>query len=342
MDQPLSPSKKPLVSVLVVTYNQEAYIAHTLDSLLNQDCDFGYEILVGEDCSTDGTRTICEAYASKYPDRIRLFANTVNLGLVPNYLNLIRAAAGTYLADCGGDDYWIAPDKLRQQVAILESHPDVTLVAANWQLLQASDGCISPNQLNLTADWYDPERFGLRAVADYLNRKGYPPVVLSSACLRASLAHALLNQHPEVFDGSDAVCEDLPLTLWLLAQGPFYVQQAEVMVYRKLGESVSHTRSPFDLQKGFANQSFWQTWSLVQALGLHASDLAPYLKRQWNDMVHAAFMTEDRSWMRLQRQRLRVAGLGLSFRDTLKVILLSVKPLYRFVMSLRSRNRSTH
>lgn len=341
MDQSLNQSSKPLVSVLVVTYNQEAYIARTLDSLLNQDCTFNYEILIGEDCSTDGTKAICETYTNRHPSRIRLFSNTTNLGLVPNYVNLIRAAQGAYLADCGGDDYWIATDKLRRQIAILEAHPEVTLVAANWQLLRAADGSITPNQMALKTDWFEPERFGNQAVADYLNRQHMPPIVLSSACLRASLVKALLAKHPDVFEGFDAVCEDLPLTLWLLKQGPFYVLQADVMVYRKLTESVSHTSSPYALQKGFANKSFWQTWSLIQHLGIQASDVKPYLRRQWADMVHAAFMTADRDWMRHQQKRLRSAGLSLSWRDALKALLLYCKPLYRFVMFLRLQNRST-
>ncbi|MDD2612459.1 MAG: glycosyltransferase, partial [Bacteroidales bacterium] len=70
----------PTVSILVITYNQEAYIGKALDSLLMQECPFDYEILVGEDCSTDGTRNICLEYAKNNPDKIRLFLNEKNKG----------------------------------------------------------------------------------------------------------------------------------------------------------------------------------------------------------------------------------------------------------------------
>ena len=77
MDKTMS-SNPPLVSILVAAYNQEAYIARTLDSLLGQDCPFDYEILVGEDCSTDATRDICREYANQHPGKIRLFLNADN------------------------------------------------------------------------------------------------------------------------------------------------------------------------------------------------------------------------------------------------------------------------
>ena len=78
-----------LISVVVCTYNQEATIARTLDSILMQQCHVPYEIILGEDCSTDGTLAICETYASKHPDKIRLLANKENKGLLDNYFDCI-------------------------------------------------------------------------------------------------------------------------------------------------------------------------------------------------------------------------------------------------------------
>lgn len=342
MEETVSKPIDPLVSILVITYNQEAYIANTLESLLNQDCDFPYEILVGEDCSTDGTRAICETYARQYPGRIRLIANPTNLGLMPNYLNLIRQAKGHYLSDCGGDDYWVAPDRLRRQVALLESHPEVTMVVGNWRLLHEADGSLSLNQMQLTADLYEPHRCGPQAVADYLNRRYLPFVVLSTACFRTAQVNTLLATYPALFEGPDAACEDLPLTLMLLAQGPFYVQKDEVLVYRLLPKSVSHDHSAYALQKGFANRAFWQAWSIISLLGLDAKAVRPYIKRQWDDMVHAAFITADQEWMRAQTKRLKTAGLTLPFKAALKATILNCKPLYHAVSWLLHRFSSTN
>ena len=89
-----------LISVVVCTYNQEDTIARTLDSILMQQCHVPYEIIIGEDCSTDQTLSVCEAYASKFPDKIRLIANKPNKGIIDNYFDCILASNGQYIADC--------------------------------------------------------------------------------------------------------------------------------------------------------------------------------------------------------------------------------------------------
>ena len=75
----------PLVTVLVTTYNQEKYIAQALDSVLAQKTDFPFEIYVSEDCGTDGTRTILQDYARRYPDMIRLNLRDKNVGISRNW-----------------------------------------------------------------------------------------------------------------------------------------------------------------------------------------------------------------------------------------------------------------
>lgn len=96
---------RPEVSVITVTYNQAGTIARTLDSILAQECDFDYEIVIGEDCSTDDTLDICRRYAAAHPDKIRLLHNTVNKGIIDNYFDCIMECRGKYIADCPGDDY---------------------------------------------------------------------------------------------------------------------------------------------------------------------------------------------------------------------------------------------
>ena len=124
------------VSVIVPTYNHEPYIRQCLDSLVNQETSFPYEILVGEDDSRDGTREICKEYAAKYPDKIRLFLNdrqnVVYIHGFPtgrwNFINLLRHARGEYVAFCDGDDFWNVPHKLQKQVDYLETRPDFGMV----------------------------------------------------------------------------------------------------------------------------------------------------------------------------------------------------------------------
>ncbi len=120
---------RPLVSVFVLTYNHEQYIEQSLESVVGQQADFDFEIVVGEDCSTDATRARVLELLARYPDRIRLVTANANVGVFRNYLRLLRACRGRYLAHLDGDDYWL-PGKLAQQVALLQSR-DVAAVYAN-------------------------------------------------------------------------------------------------------------------------------------------------------------------------------------------------------------------
>ncbi len=117
----------PLVSVIVTTYNHEPYLTRALDAILQQECDFGVEIVLGEDCSTDGTLAICREYAEKYPKQITLIASTENVGWRANYRRCVEAARGKYVAFCDGDDYWCDQNRLAEQVTLMESNPQVGL-----------------------------------------------------------------------------------------------------------------------------------------------------------------------------------------------------------------------
>jgi predicted O-linked N-acetylglucosamine transferase (SPINDLY family)/predicted SAM-dependent methyltransferase/GT2 family glycosyltransferase len=118
-------------SVLMVTYNHEKFIAQAIDSILMQEVDFEYEIVIGEDCSTDNTRQIIIDYQTKYPDKIRLLLHEVNLGAHENFIATYKSCHGEYIALLEGDDYWISPDKLKKQVDFLDRHSDFTICFTN-------------------------------------------------------------------------------------------------------------------------------------------------------------------------------------------------------------------
>lgn len=108
------------LSVFVVTYNQEKYIRQCLDSILMQKTNFDYEVVIGEDHGTDGTRAICEEYAEKY-SQVRLLPLTENLGIAGNWKRVLLECKGEYIAMCEGDDYWIDDLKLQKQVDRMET-----------------------------------------------------------------------------------------------------------------------------------------------------------------------------------------------------------------------------
>jgi glycosyltransferase involved in cell wall biosynthesis len=110
-------------TVLLVTYNHAPYIAQALDSVLGQVTDFPFEVIISDDCSSDGTRGIIEQYAERYPGRIRLLLSERNRNDNEVTARGIRAAAGEFIAFLDGDDWWTVPHKLQAQVRFLESHP---------------------------------------------------------------------------------------------------------------------------------------------------------------------------------------------------------------------------
>jgi len=115
------------LSVLVITYNHEPFIAQALDSVLMQRTGFDYEIVIGEDCSTDGTRAIVLDYQRRHPDRIRLLLPEKNLGANRNFIATYEACCGDYIAMLEGDDYWTDPLKLQHQVDFLDAHPEFVI-----------------------------------------------------------------------------------------------------------------------------------------------------------------------------------------------------------------------
>lgn len=115
------------VSVCVVTYNQEKYIAECLQSLVDQVTDFPFEIIVGEDCSTDRTREIVLEFQKRYPDIIKPLLHVENVGASQNYLMTNAKACGEYIAHMDGDDYAL-PGKLQAQADFLDANPDCNIV----------------------------------------------------------------------------------------------------------------------------------------------------------------------------------------------------------------------
>jgi len=119
--------KLPTVSVLITTYNHEKFIEECIDGVLKQKTDFVYEIVIGDDCSTDRTRKICQRYARKYPDKINLICNKKNIGSIVTWQNALNVCIGKYIALCDGDDYWVDPYKLQKQVHFLDQNEDYSL-----------------------------------------------------------------------------------------------------------------------------------------------------------------------------------------------------------------------
>ncbi len=217
--------KKLKVSVAVATYNHEKYIRHTLESIIEQKVNFDFEVLIGEDCSTDGTADVVREYASKYPDLIIPIIREKNLGGTRNLLDLIMRAKGENVAFVEGDDYWIDENKLQKQVDFLDSHPDY--IACFGQCIIVDE---NENRQKELEEWSGfMKRGGDYTIKDF--EEYILPGQTATAMYRKAAYGKLEQKIAEAkIDVSDFIDRDQ--ILLMLAVGKIYNLGTEVSAYR--------------------------------------------------------------------------------------------------------------
>jgi glycosyltransferase involved in cell wall biosynthesis len=140
-------SNIPSVSVFMITYNHEKFISAAIEGILLQKTNFTFELVIGEDCSGDKTRMICESFTKKN-SIINLLPETKNnLGVNKNAERTFNECRAKYIAICEGDDYWTDPYKLQKQVDFLEDNPDYVLVHHNAKTIDEKGNLVNESNL---------------------------------------------------------------------------------------------------------------------------------------------------------------------------------------------------
>lgn len=139
-------SDEIVLSVIVLAYNHEKYIAQALDSILEQQVNFNIEVIVGDDASTDQTQEILREYNEMFPGIFQMILREKNLGPAGNDYDLHMRAKGKYIAHLEGDDFWICKNKLQKQVDFLENHTEYSACVHKYTIVD-SDGSPQKNQL---------------------------------------------------------------------------------------------------------------------------------------------------------------------------------------------------
>lgn len=137
---------KLLLNVLMITYNHEKYIEQSVLSVLNQKTDFEYNIIIGEDCSTDSTRSILLNLKDKYPDKINLLLQETNVGARKNLRMVEELCTAPFIACLEGDDYWTSENKLQKQVDFLKTNKEYSACVHRIDIIDA-DGRLLKNEL---------------------------------------------------------------------------------------------------------------------------------------------------------------------------------------------------
>ena len=215
-----------MLSIMVITYNHEHYIRAALESIIEQQTAFSIEVVVGEDCSTDGTRAILLEYQARYPTLIRLLLHEHNLGVSHNWETTMQACRGKYIALLEGDDYWTSPQKLQKQVDFLETHPDFSMCFHNTRIKYEED---SPRRASPLVTTHAKTELTL----DDVTRDW------SIATATVVFRRELLQTVPEWVHNSVVV--DLPVFALLASRGRVGYLLGEMSVYRVHAGGVTST-----------------------------------------------------------------------------------------------------
>jgi glycosyltransferase involved in cell wall biosynthesis len=225
-----------VASVAMVTYNHAGYIRTAIESVLNQQTSFPFELVIGEDCSTDGTREIVFECQRLFPQQIRVITSDKNVGIAENLRRVEGECRGRYIAYCDGDDFWHLPEKLEKQVRFLEAHPEYILVHTNFRVFYQDSGKLGPQQIwrnngSDDANAYDELIAGTRWVHTL------------TACARMSVLSPILNTCDEPHN-TRFMMGDTQRWLELARRGQVKYLPMISATWRQLPESASQSRSP--------------------------------------------------------------------------------------------------
>jgi glycosyltransferase involved in cell wall biosynthesis len=215
----------PKLSVVMITYNHAKYIEQAVNSVLLQDTNFDYEIIIGEDCSTDRTREILIEFQKRHPEKIKLVLHPENVGMISNFTFVLNRARGQYIALIEGDDYWTSPNKLQQQVDYMEANPECRICFHEVEVRYEYQPRKTPRRKTYPVGHYQLEQVlkgGLMETTSVVFRSAIKPLPDWFGDLRASA--------------------DWPLFVWLLLQGGRVdcMSETPMAVYRKHAGSITY------------------------------------------------------------------------------------------------------
>jgi glycosyltransferase involved in cell wall biosynthesis len=305
---------EPLASVLILTYNHASYIAQAIESALNQKTNFSFEVIVGDDCSTDNTREIINGYLEKFPERMKISFPEKNQGALKNEQNLVNMAKGKYICILEGDDYWTDPLKLEKQLSFLEANPDYGMAHSDVDHYYQNTGT-TERHVNRTNGIVIPQAY---IFAELIKPQ---PLFIKTAtvCFRKDL----INRY---FDYDLAIREQWPLTDLALWMDISYHAKAHYFdevfaTYRLLNESASRTALP---EKKYRYHVGLYRLKKSYIEKYHCSeDVKTMLEENYyRDLIKIAFNMGDKALARESADYLKNRNLRLTKKE--RLILLSI------------------
>lgn len=227
-----------LLSVHLLTYNNEKHIEVTLESIVNQKVNFEYEIVIGDDCSTDNTLDILTKYKLKYPTLIKLKRNKTQLGILKNFKTTLDRCNGKYVFDIAGDDIIQSENALQIMVDALQKDTNIGFVDCGYDRLDDKNGRIIrfKNRSIITA-----------SKTAYLNAVLMGKIIPVGLCYNKDLLYQYVDF--ETYFKMNLTIEDYPILVDMIMNTNFSRITKSLVTYRVHDTSYSH-------KKTFENHSF--------------------------------------------------------------------------------------
>lgn len=254
--------KDPKLSVILITYNHEKYIRRALDSVLSQETDFPFEVVIGDDCSPDDTKNIIKEYRNNYPEQIRLVHREKNTGRPTlNVYETTMKCRGEYLAYLEGDDYWTDTKKLQKQVDFLESHPEYIACTHAHRMIDDNNEYITDPETLKISDMY--KWSGKFTMEDFKTSGCWPghyaTVVSKNIYKNAKHDYTILYKaHDFVDDGQ--------ILLFLLMEGDIFRLDDEMSVWRYVKKSGGNSWTSRSMKRNIQKEDIIMSQALMKWL----------------------------------------------------------------------------
>lgn len=262
----------PLVSIVMLAYNHEKYLARAVEGVIAQETDFAYELLLCEDCSTDKTREMCFAFQRRFPDKIKVLWYDVNVNKTGGNANrAIARCRGEFIAFCEGDDYWTNPAKLARQVALMRQYPSAGLCFGGTDYYSEAKGAFVRrfDASRVPAEYEPGGRIARRVILGAAVSRGlYAPARHMSTffCRRDRLEEVRV-RYPDICR-SNWRFGDTCMLVALATVGDVCFLRDPVSVYRLNDTGVTH-RSPAALMR---DVHAFNVLAAVRLLGMRYGD----------------------------------------------------------------------
>ncbi len=221
-----------LLSVHLLTFNSEKYIEETLISILKQKVDFDYEIVIGDDCSTDKTLEIVNRYALKHPDLFKVKQNKVQLGILKNFKTTLDRCLGKYVFDIAGDDLLKSDTSLQKMVNVFNDNPELGFIDCGIDRLNDKNG--KTEALLNKELLHAPDK-------DYVKAALLGSIVPIGICYNRELLYKYVDF--KTYMDMKITIEDYPIIVNMIMHTKFLRIHESLVIYRVHDSSYSHKKT---------------------------------------------------------------------------------------------------